>query len=76
MANLLVRDVPDDVHEILMERARARGQSLQQYLLGELERAARTPTIEEVLDRVEKRRGGRVGLEQAAEDLHDERARR
>jgi antitoxin FitA len=76
MANLLVRDVPDDVHEILMERARARGQSLQQYLRGELERAARTPTIEEVLDRVEKRRGGRVGLEQAAEDLHDERARR
>ncbi|MEA2213841.1 MAG: hypothetical protein QOF83_3789, partial [Solirubrobacteraceae bacterium] len=28
---------------------------------------------DELLDRIDRRRGGKVGLAQAAEDLHDER---
>jgi hypothetical protein len=32
--------------------------------------------MDEVLDRVDRRSGGRVGLRQAAEDLNEERARR
>jgi hypothetical protein len=74
--NVLVRDIPDDVHEALRRRAERRGQSLQQYLAGELRRLAEQPTIDELLDRVARRRGGSVGLAQAAEDLHEERARR
>ena len=74
--NVLVRDIPDDVHEALQRRAERRGQSLQQYLAGELRRLAEQPTIDELLDRVARRRGGSVGLAQAAEDLHEERARR
>ena len=31
--NLLIRGVPDDVREVLAERAARRGQSLQAYLL-------------------------------------------
>jgi antitoxin FitA len=74
--NVLVRDLPDDVHAALQRRAERRGQSLQQYLAGELRRLAQQPTVEEVLEQIEQRRGGAVGLAQAAEDLHEERARR
>ena len=76
MANLLVRDVPEDIHATLQRRAERQGQSLQQYLAGELARLAARPTTEELLARIERRKGGRVGLKQAAEDIADERSRR
>ncbi len=74
--NVLVRGVPEEVHAALVRRAERRGQSLQQYLAGELTRLAQRPSIEEVLDRIDRRRGGSVGLEQAAQDLASERVRR
>ena len=73
MKNVLVRDIPDDVHAALQRRAEERGQSLQQYLAGELKRLAARPTLDQVLDRIEGRRGGRVGFEQAVDDLREER---
>lgn len=76
MPNVLVRDVPEDVHAALQRRAEARGQSLQQYLAGELRRLVARPSVEEVLDRIGRRRGGTVGLDRAAEDLAEERSRR
>ena len=76
MANLLVRDVPEDIHATLQQRAERQGKSLQQYLAGELARLAARPTTEELLARIERRKGGRVGLKQAAEDIADERSRR
>lgn len=76
MSNLLVRDVPDDVHAALQRRAERRGQSLQQFLSSELRRLAERPSVDEVLDRIERRRGGRVGLAQAADDLTEGRAGR
>jgi antitoxin FitA len=75
MPNLLVRDLPDDVHAALQRRAEQRGQSLQQFLTSELRRLAERPSVDEVLDRVERRTGGQVGLRQAAEDLGEERSR-
>ena len=74
--NVLVRDIPDDVHAELQRRAERRGQSLQQYLAGELRRLAQRPSIDDVLDRIERRRGGSVGITQAAAELVEERARR
>lgn len=79
MPNLLVRDVPDDVHAELQRRAQRHGQSLQQYLTDELRRLVARPELDEVLDRIDRRRGGRggrVGLAHAADDLADVRARR
>jgi plasmid stability protein len=76
MPNLLVRDVPDDVHAALQRRAERRGQSLQQFLAGELRRLAERPSVDEVLDRIDSRTGGHVGLRRAAEDLDEERTRR
>jgi plasmid stability protein len=74
MPNVLVRDVPDDVHMSLQRRADAAGQSLQQYLAGELARLALTPTMDEVLARVARRRGGSVGFDTAVNDLDRERS--
>jgi antitoxin FitA len=76
MPNLLVRDLPDDVHAALQRRAERRGQSLQQFLSSELRRLAERPSVDEVLDRIERHSGGQVGLRQAAEDLDEERSRR
>jgi antitoxin FitA len=76
MPNVLVRDLPDDVHADLQQRAAAAGQSLQQYLTSELTRLARTPSMAEALARIDRRRGGRVGLTEAVEDLDAEREAR
>ena len=76
MPNVLVRDLPAETHAALQRRAEQHGQSLQQYLAGELVRLAERPSLDEVLERITRRRGGRVGLAQAAEDLSEERAGR
>jgi len=75
MPNVLIRDVPDDIHANLQRRAEAAGQSLQQYLTAELARIATRPTVDEILARIAHRSGGRVGFQTAVDDLHDERAR-
>jgi plasmid stability protein len=69
MPHVLVRDLPTDVHAKLQRRAQQHGQSLQQYLASELTHLAERPTVDEVIRRIERRSGGRVGLEQAATDL-------
>ena len=76
MPNVLVRDLPDDVHAGLQHRAEAAGQSLQQYLANELTRLARTPSMQDVLSRIARRRGGKVGLPTAVTDLDELRRRR
>lgn len=76
MTNVLIRDLSEETHRELLRRAQTRGQSLQQYLAAELTRLAASPTLDEVLRRIDTRRGGRVGLSRAASDLADERSRR
>ena len=73
MPHILVRDVPDDVHLVLTERAAEAGQSLQQFLTRELVHLARTPTLADVLDRIETHTGGRVGTVEAVEALETAR---
>ncbi|MGH3095826.1 MAG: FitA-like ribbon-helix-helix domain-containing protein [Streptosporangiales bacterium] len=76
MPNVLIRDLPDDVHTALQRKAERSHQSLQQYLATELRNLAARRQISDVLDDVETRQGGRVGLRQAVDDLGDERVRR
>jgi plasmid stability protein len=76
MPNVQVRDVPDEVHEKLVRRAERAGQSLQQYLAGQLAAIAATPTLDEVLDRVEDRSKGRLTPKDALDSIDAERARR
>ena len=73
MPNVLVRDLPDDVHAALQRRAERQGQSLQQYLATELGRLVDRPTPDELFARIDRRRGGKVGLDQAVADLEGER---
>ncbi|SNS07258.1 hypothetical protein SAMN04488107_1186 [Geodermatophilus saharensis] len=77
MGSLLqIRDVPDDVRRALKERAAARGESLNRYLLGLLERDAARPTVQEVLDRAARRAGpatesALVAVQEAREERDD-----
>lgn len=48
-----IRNVPDDVHRTLRVRAAADGMSLSEYVLREITRVARRPTIAEVLARAD-----------------------
>lgn len=76
MPNVQVRDVPDEVHEALVRRAERAGQSLQQFLAGQLAAIAQTPTVDEVLDRIEHRSKGHLSAQDALAALRDARARR
>ena len=76
MANVLIRNVPEEVHRTLTQRARASGTSLQRYLSAELTRLAETPTLDEIIARIEQNSDGRVGFAQAVADLDEIRAER
>ncbi|ADP78302.1 hypothetical protein [Pseudofrankia inefficax] len=65
--------MPDDVFRRLRELAEAADRPLEEYLLAELARITATPTMDEVLDRIESRGSGRFGLQQAVDDLEAER---
>lgn len=74
MANILVRDVPDDVHAALLRNAQDSNQSLQQYLTTELTRLTTRRPIHAVLDEVDRRSGGMIGFAVATSDLAEERS--
>jgi len=62
-----VRNVPDRLHRELKRRAKARGQTLTDYIEDLLEREVSRPPIEEVLDRIKSR--GRIPLGQSGAEL-------
>ncbi len=76
MSNILIRDVPEDLHANLQQKAQQRHQSLQQFLTEELQRVASRVAVIDVLNEIETREGGRVGLEQAVRDIAEARDRR
>ena len=77
MANVTIRDLPDDVHETLRRRADEAGQSLQRYLAGELSELARNPTVAEFLDRAERRGpSGQLGSVRVEHYLREDRESR
>lgn len=77
MAALQIRDVPDDVRQALAECARARGQSLQAFLLWLVQQEARRARNLAILDRFADRDdGSRLPAESAGEALERARAER
>lgn len=73
--NLQVRDLPDPIHRELRRRAKARGETLTDYVQGILERAVARPPADEVFERIQ----GRVPVDlgqSAAELIHKERVGR
>jgi antitoxin FitA len=76
MPSVQIKDVPEQTHAILRQRAAAAHQSLQEYLRTRLMEEASQPTLEEVLDRAGGRSGGSVPLNAAVETLRTDRDRR
>ena len=52
---ITIRNVPEEVRDELAARAALKRQSMQEFLLGELERLAGLPSIETVLEEVRRR---------------------
>ena len=73
MPSIQVKDVPDEVHNTLRRRAALAGMSLQEYLLAQLEHEANTPTLDELLDRVQGHSGGKVPLKTAVKAVRADR---
>lgn len=47
-----IRNVPDDIHRQIKARAALAGMSMSDYLLREIEKFARRPTRQELLERI------------------------
>jgi antitoxin FitA len=74
MVALQIRDVPEEVRDALAAQAKARGQSLQSYLLELVETQARRLRNTAVLDRFAGRSdGSRVLPGEAAAELAEQR---
>lgn len=78
MAVLTIRDVPDDVKEALAQDARERGQSLQAFLVGVLERQADFGRNRQLLAGIERdlMGGGGAGEDAPDASIALEQARR
>ena len=50
-----IRNVPDDLHRTLKDRAAREGMTLSDYLLSEIEQVAKKPTTKEWLEKVASR---------------------
>jgi plasmid stability protein len=61
-----IRHVPDPLHRKLKARAEQEGKSLSEYLLGEIERIAELPTLEEMKGRLARRSRVDLGASPAA----------
>lgn len=53
---ITIRDVPAKVRDALASRAALKGQSMQEYLLSELERLAARPSVEAWTEEIRKRK--------------------
>jgi plasmid stability protein len=77
MVALQIRDVPEEVRDALAVQAKARGQSLQAYLLELVETQARRLRNTAVLDRFAGRSDGARSLPgETATELAQQRAER
>ena len=52
---ITVRDVPDDVRDVLAARAARAGKSMQEYVRGMLVETAARPSVDEVIARARAR---------------------
>jgi antitoxin FitA len=74
MKMIQVRNVPDELHRSLKERAAREGTTMSDLILAELPRLAHKPSPEQLLDRI--RRRTQVDGGPAAELIAAERAER
>lgn len=73
MTSVQIKDVPEETHAVLRQRAARAHQSLQEYLRSRLIEEAATPTVEEVLERAGHRSGGSLTFSAAVEAVRSDR---
>jgi len=73
MPSVQIKAVPEDVHAELRRRAEMAGKSLQEYLLGRLIEEARRPSLDDLLDRAGRHKGGHVSFRFASEVVREDR---
>jgi plasmid stability protein len=66
MSMIQIRNVPEELHRELKTRAANSGQTLSDYLLGELESLARRPTLREWLEEVRRTEPARLRMSPSA----------
>ena len=80
MATIQIKNVPEEPHAILRQRAADAHQSLQEYLLSKLIADAQQPSIDQWLGRVDQMHAdvslAGFTIDSLVEVLHDERPRR
>lgn len=76
MASVQIKDLPEETHSVLSQRAARAHQSLQDYLRCWLMEEAASPTLEDVLERAAGRAGGSVSLSAATKAVRRDRDRR
>jgi len=74
MKMIQIRNVPDDLHRSLKERAAREGTTLSELILRDLPRLADRPSPEQVMERIRQRTP--VSGPSASELIADERAER
>ena len=74
MKMIQIRNVPEELHRALKERAAREGTTLSNLILSDLPRLAHKPSPEQVLARIRSR--APVGGPPAAEMIRSERAQR
>jgi antitoxin FitA len=74
MKMIQIRNVPDDLHRSLKERAAREGTTMSDLILTELPRLAHKPSPEQLLERIQRR--GAVPGPAIADVLAEERAAR
>jgi antitoxin FitA len=70
-----VRDVPDDIHALLVKQAKAKGMSLNQFILREYQQIADRGRNAEIFRRAAARPGRRLTTEQIVGTLREDRGR-
>src|SRR2546428_624729 len=70
-----VRDVPDRLHRELVRRAKARRQTLTDYIQQVLEKEVAHPSVDELLARIARHRPVKLPMSPAALIRADRRAR-
>lgn len=75
MPNVQIKDVPEETHRILRQRAADAHQSLQEYLRAHLIAEASQPTMHEVLAQAAHDADSTIGFADVVEQVRGDRDR-
>lgn len=76
MSAITIRDVPDSTLRSLKRKAAGRGMSLQAYLLDLVTRDGATPSLAEMMERLDREATARVSVADVLDAIDEGRAGR